>query len=333
MLKNGSQESARSSTFLLMREALLPLKIPDQNKYITMKELPMILDPIVPSPLDYRDYRAKFTGVAPDFVDLKPDVVEVEDQQQYGSCTANAGCSALELMYHRGIHVKYDFSRMYVYFYSREAANIAGDAGAFPRDLCKILAKKGTCHESTWPYSAENISNRPSDAADQEAESFRIAKYEQVTFDIDQMKLSVANGVPILTTVKVHKTFMGLNSARDWRDTDEICSYWDPSGEITGYHEVLIIGYDEKQQVFLAQNSWGPSFGDGGFFGIPFGYVNDVISEMWVITSIFNVPIPIPDKQRAPIFLKKTLDKIKIGAIILAFAAVSAYQLIFHPMT
>ena len=96
-----------------------------------------------PSTPDSRDRIAKVGTVAlPIMFDLKPDVFEVENQEQFSSCTANAGCSALELMYKKH-GTPYDLSRMFLYHYVRQIGGMVGDNGAQPRDIGKALKNYG----------------------------------------------------------------------------------------------------------------------------------------------------------------------------------------------
>jgi C1A family cysteine protease len=39
---------------------------------------------------------------------------------------------------------------------------------------------------------------------------------------------------------------------------------------LLGGHAVPLIGYDDTKQAFLVQNSWGTSWGNNGFFYLPY---------------------------------------------------------------
>jgi C1A family cysteine protease len=249
-----------------------------------------------PSPKDARDFLASVNYSDKEFlpahVDLLPDVEEVENQYQTGSCTANAAATALEITYKRAGKSK-DFSRLYNYWYSRAIGNISGDKGAYPRDVCKALNKHGICLESTWEFDIEkNLNVEPSIDAQEEAKQYPVHEYARLDDDRDivvEIKKAVAAGIPVMTSIKVSKGFnsLGLN----WKEHD-----WDPEQEPIGAHQVVIIGYDDKAQRFLAQNSWGNRWADGGFFGIPYTrigtdyYVKSTSSyEYWILTKL-DVP-------------------------------------------
>jgi C1A family cysteine protease len=59
--------------------------------------------------------------------------------------------------------------------------------------------------------------------------------------------------------------------------------------KLLGGHAVLLVGYDKTKKVFIARNSWGTSWGDSGYFYIPFNVINpDMSSDYWVIKSVNN---------------------------------------------
>lgn len=243
--------------------------------------------------------RIEFKHPLPPSVDLLPDVFEVEDQGRLGSCTANAGCSALELCYKRAGKPQ-DFSRMFLYKRVRDLAGFYGDTGANPRDIPKALNQFGVCLETTWPYDADLLDTEPSPAAIAEAAMFKTGAYEMISsvqdFQplVDTLKHSLAQGLPVLTTITVLQSFLTLSGA-DWRQ-HEFNTNSNETDQMLGLHEVLLIGYDDAAGRFLFQNSWGPAWGDGGFFGVPYDYLYGSFAvEYWVITEPGVPVIPVAD--------------------------------------
>jgi len=258
-----------------------------------------------PSKPDARDHIAKVSAPArlPVSIDLKPWADEVEDQLNIGSCTANAGCSALELAYLRAGHSK-DFSRLYLYWFTRLLGGLTGDSGAYPRDIGRALNKYGVCLEASWDYDVTKYDVEPPAPAQAEAVEYLTKEYARIigtpTDVISQIKDSLAQGIPVLTSMAVHDSFFYLRG--DWK-THTWDSVTTTTNPIAGYHEVLIIGYDDVSQRFLAENSWGSSFGDGGFFGIPYSFIGGVIDEWWVLSviAIDYVPFTDVDPQPTPV--------------------------------
>jgi C1A family cysteine protease len=52
-----------------------------------------------------------------------------------------------------------------------------------------------------------------------------------------------------------------------------------------GGHAVLAVGYDDKAQRFAVRNSWGSSWGQKGYFTIPYAYLTHpgLASDFWTI--------------------------------------------------
>ena len=244
---------------------------------------------IQPSPKDERDHIASLSAQNLfAHVDLLPDVEEVENQYQTGSCTANAAASALEIAYKRAGSVK-DFSRLYNYWYSRQISQIVGDKGAYPRDVCKALHKHGICLESTWEFDVQkNLNVEPGVGAQTEAKDYPVHEYARLESEdiVTEVKKSVASGIPVMTSIRVSKEFNSLGS--NWKTHD-----WNPNVDSLGSHQVLIIGYNDESKRFLAQNSWGSIWGDGGFFGIPYEKMgldyhdqSKTAYEYWILSKL-----------------------------------------------
>lgn len=298
------------------------------------------LTSIQPSPVDPRDrlVTALPTSTLPPHIDLLPDVTEVENQYQTGSCTANAAASALEIAYKRAGQVK-DFSRLFIYWFSRKLGGITNDTGAYPRDMCKALQQNGTCLEPTWDFDVSKVNVEPSSTAVDEAKQYPVHEYARLEGPdiIDQIKQSVAAGIPVLTTVKLSKAFYALGP--DWKQHD-----WDPQIDSIGSHEVVIIGYDDVAERFLAQNSWGAYWGDGGFFGIPYNRIgldyytpNTSGYEYWILSKLpvpyFNAsgketePLNVVEKESAERAAKNKKYKILLAVAIVGVVLFQAYQL------
>jgi len=57
---------------------------------------------------------------------------------------------------------------------------------------------------------------------------------------------------------------------------------------VVGGHAVVIVGYDTATQRFIIRNSWGVSWGQSGYFTIPFEYVLNagLASDFWSIRLV-----------------------------------------------
>ena len=59
------------------------------------------------------------------------------------------------------------------------------------------------------------------------------------------------------------------------------------SEQLLGGHAVVCVGYDDKSQRFICRNSWGTSWGDKGYFYMPYNYLTNsrLSSDMWVLKA------------------------------------------------
>lgn len=55
-----------------------------------------------------------------------------------------------------------------------------------------------------------------------------------------------------------------------------------------GGHAVLIVGFDAIKKVYIVRNSWGPNWGQAGYFTLPYAYVLDpnLASDFWVVKNV-----------------------------------------------
>jgi C1A family cysteine protease len=56
-----------------------------------------------------------------------------------------------------------------------------------------------------------------------------------------------------------------------------------PGEEQQGGHEVLCLGYDYPNQLALIQNSWGDSWGQRGYFWMPFEVISSPDTDLWMV--------------------------------------------------
>jgi C1A family cysteine protease len=55
-----------------------------------------------------------------------------------------------------------------------------------------------------------------------------------------------------------------------------------------GGHAVVAVGYDDVQGRFRIRNSWGASWGQGGYFTMPYQYLLDenLSDDFWTIRLV-----------------------------------------------
>ncbi len=58
-----------------------------------------------------------------------------------------------------------------------------------------------------------------------------------------------------------------------------------PNEKVVGGHAVVAVGYDDAAQRVIVRNSWGPSWGQAGYFTMPYDYITNpkLAADMWTI--------------------------------------------------
>lgn len=219
-------------------------------------------------------------------IDMRPETESVDDQKSMGSCVAHAGQTALEICFARAGQPT-DLSRMYLYYFVQLASGTLGQSGAHTGQLGKAVEDGGVCKEVTFPYFVDREGWEPTVAA--EAEAREMFPKGSTSFTRVQglkgIKQALNRGMPVMITMYVHFSMMYM-LGKDWRKHE-----WDIKQTPLGLHAVTVIGYDDAAGRLLCENSWGSKYGDGGFFGIRYDYVNP-----WLVLDSFafdKLPVPL----------------------------------------
>lgn len=239
---------------------------------------------------DYRDRHLMISprtiATLPPAVDLRPQCPPVLDQGQLGSCTANAISSALQFDQMKQSLPPYTPSRLYIYWNERDIEGSTDyDSGAEIRDGFKSLRKVGYCNEGLWPYSIDKFKERPSDACYQAAMPMCGVAYARLLQTSAQLRGCLASGLPVVFGFTVYENFESQQVAETG-----IMPMPAANEGVLGGHCVLLVGYNDANQYFTCLNSWSASWGDKGFFYMPYAYLLDptLSSDLWTIQHVLG---------------------------------------------
>ena len=235
--------------------------------------------------LDSRDHLfAPTITTLPSRVDLRPGCSPIEDQGQLGSCTGNAIAGIIEYLDRRAGKM-IDVSRLFIYYEERVLeSTVNEDVGAYIRDGIKVVNKKGVCLEPLWPYMISRYRTKPSASAYKDALRRKARSYQKIT-NFTGVKQALAQGYPVVIGFDVYESF----DTQQVADTG-IMPYPQPNEELLGGHAVTLVGYDDATNTFIARNSWGPDWGDHGYFYMPYQVIQNtsMSGDFWIITSVVN---------------------------------------------
>lgn len=226
-------------------------------------------------------------------VDLRSMDSPIFDQGSLGSCTGNALAGALQFLEKKDKIPYTELSRLFIYFDERVVENTVNiDSGASLRNGIKTLAKLGVCSETCWPYDIQNFAVQPGHKCYIEASKHRILSYYRLNI-LEDMTHCLDNGYPFDFGFSVYSSFENEEVANTG-----IVNMPTVDEQLLGGHAVMAIGYDMNKKIFpesigsvLCRNSWGVSWGIGGYFWLPFEYLTNrnLSDDLWTIRRGMNL--------------------------------------------
>jgi C1A family cysteine protease len=212
-------------------------------------------------------------------------------QGDLGSCTSNAIAGAIEFALFKEGSPSFTPSRLFIYYNERVIeGTVSTDNGAEIRDGIKSVAGVGYCGEdvgspppgcpadSIWPYDITEFADQPPQACYDCAGNHKIGSYLSISQNLADMQGCLGEGFPFIIGFTVYQSFLDMTAPWDVPMPQQ--------GDIVkGGHAVLVMGYDNGEQLFICRNSWGPTWGDGGYFYMPSAYLldNNLSSDFWTI--------------------------------------------------
>jgi hypothetical protein len=121
------------------------------------------------------------------------------------------------------------------------------------------LQTTGTPREACFPYQSSDLVPCTAVCADAPNQLGRFMTWSNVPADEISLKSALSYG-PIGAYMDVYSDFYSYSGG----------VYSHLGGTLAGGHYVLIVGYDNAQQCWIAKNSWGTTWGEAGYFRIAY---------------------------------------------------------------
>jgi C1A family cysteine protease len=192
-------------------------------------------------------------------------VTPVRDQGNCGSCWAFATTGALEsniLIKNNQPNPDLDLAEQILVSCSRAGSC----SGGYIDRASDFIRDTGLPEEPCYPYTATNGNCRKA-CNDWQSNTDWIDSWSFVATTsptVDVIKNALYAYGPLVTTMDVYTDFFYYGSG----------VYQFSWGNLEGGHAILIIGYDDSSQCFIAKNSWGDKWGDWGFFRIAYSQIS-----------------------------------------------------------
>lgn len=179
-------------------------------------------------------------------------------------------------------------SRLFEYYATRKLDGTENeDAGAYIRDAVKAGAVYGVVRAQKWRYNIAKFAVNPSQKVWDMAAQNKISSYHRIDDgDLETMKRALAAGDLIGFGFLVYDNFLTMEMA-----TTGVLHRPTVNDSLQGGHAVVLVGYDDARGAFKVRNSWGKSWGLGGYFWIDYDYVADksLCNDFWVINSVLTI--------------------------------------------
>ncbi len=251
-----------------------------------------------PASLDWRSFSGDSNRPAGDYV------TAVRDQGNCGSCWAFATTAALEsnvLFTNKTPGQEPDFAEQVLVSCSRAGSCGGGYIGA----ASDYIRDYGLPRETCFPYTASN-NNCKNACSDYQTDTWAIDSwhYEATTApSVEVLRNALASHGPLVTTMQVYTDFFYYKEG--------IYSYtW---GSYQGGHAILIVGYDDPGQYFIAKNSWGTGWGESGFFRIAYSQLGNGVQFGAYTIAYVGGDNPSPEPPACTYSISPTSKTFKAG--------------------
>lgn len=235
-------------------------------------------------------------GPLPVRVDLTPFFPRVFDQGSLNSCTAATSSALIGFFEKKALGRDISPSVMFVYKIERNLLGTTGDGGAFLRTGMQSLRAFGVPPDTSWPYDPSLLDIEPQPFHYAYAVNYKATHYfrlDDAGTDADTVlaraKTSLAGNIPAMFGLALFSSFGSGNGG-------EIPM---PGGSDTktALHALVAVGYDDEKTIssfdpatgrtnltggaLRVRNSWGASWGDGGYGWLPYDYVRAGLTSDW----------------------------------------------------
>lgn len=215
-------------------------------------------------------------------VNNKNWLTPVKDQGDCGSCYVFAPVAVIESIYkieEDQAASNPDLSEQHVL-----DCEVVGNCreGGFVDDVLRFIKNTGISRESCYPYVARDRRCQPCD--NWKRNGIKIHGWSAISTNTEnrQALFNALQDGPVVGDMEVYSDFYYYRKGVYKKV---------PSAYYEGAHAIAIVGYNKTDRYWICKNSWGPDWGENGYFRVAFGQVGLGLwtYKVWgVITG--NVP-------------------------------------------
>lgn len=215
----------------------------------------------------------------------------VRDQGSAASCWAFAANTLFELAVEKQYHETLNFSESHL-IENTPIKSTYASGGNFQASSIYFLNKKGPVIESTTRAGSESALDRV---------PYQLDEYLEFNNNINKMKENIIENGAVLTSIY-------LNESDEAVYNQTTNAYFNSNDKKGRTHELVLVGWDDqysklnftesptKDGAFIAQNSFGNSWGDNGFFYVSYEDVH-IKEYVYAIDKISPLTDYSPSKE------------------------------------
>jgi C1A family cysteine protease len=247
---------------------------------------------VLPSPETHRDWTTATAEAAevlaapaaalPTSVDLREDWWAIGDQGQTGSCVGWASADSL-LRWHfvtagrlgRRTRLSVRFQWMAskeIDIFRQRPTSFVEIAGTSLKSALDVSRRWGAVRDADLPFGQAALWRGAEDELYARASRLKIASYFNLGVDAGAWRRWLAQHGPVMVRLDVDDAFY------DAAATSGVLRTY--NGTLTyGGHAVALVGYTSRR--FIVRNSWGTTWGDGGFAYATNAYATNAFTEAY----------------------------------------------------
>jgi len=231
----------------------------------------------------------------PSSADLTADFPPVFDQGSLNSCTAATSSALIGYFEQKTLRRVVSPSVMFLYKIERNLLGQSGDSGAFLRTGMQALRAFGVPPDSSWPYLPNLLDVEPPQFQYAYAINYKATHYFRLNDGPDddrilpRVKAAIAGSIPAMFGLALFSSFANAVNGE--------IPMPGPSDTKVALHAMVACGYDDGKTIasfdpstgrtnfsggaLKVRNSWGTTWGDGGYGWLPYDYVRAGLTSDW----------------------------------------------------
>lgn len=203
-------------------------------------------------------------------------VTPIKDQNPCGACVAFGTLASFE----SSLRVArcepsfaVDLSEAHLFYCLGQATGASCGGGWHPNHAVALLQSNGVTDEAHYPFVPNSTQACAGLLAGWQDTVVKISGSQVLSGNLAAMKEWISTKGPISACFVVYNDFFSYRSG----------VYRHVSGDMAGGHCVSIVGYDDAGGYWMCKNSWGPGWGDQGFFCIAYG---ECTIDTWAVHGL-----------------------------------------------